>query len=154
MLKSVLMMFVPGYGKAYRFRFYLRLREFYRRHGLEWFGICLKNKILKVYGCELSTKAIISPKAKFMHTSGIVIGDGVVVGDGTILYSGVCLGRKHIELENDYPTIGKNCVLSTGVKVLGNVHIVDNVIIGANAVVIQDIERGGTYAGVPARRIK
>lgn len=43
--------------------------------------------------------------------------------------------------------------ISTGVRIIGPVHITDNVVLGANAVVVKDINEPGTYVGVPARKI-
>ena len=41
-----------------------------------------------------------------------------------------------------------------GVKILGTVHIGNNVTIGANAVVTKDIPNNAIAGGVPARIIK
>jgi serine O-acetyltransferase len=40
-------------------------------------------------------------------------------------------------------------MVGTGAKVLGNIHIGDNVKIGANCIVIKDVEAGKTIIGVP-----
>lgn len=45
--------------------------------------------------------------------------------------------------------IGKNLMTSGGVHVLGHLHIADNVILGARAGVMQDIEKPGMYGGYP-----
>ena len=37
------------------------------------------------------------------------------------------------------PTIGNNCLIGAGAKIIGNVHIGDNVRIGANAIVVDDV---------------
>ena len=37
----------------------------------------------------------------------------------------------------------------TGVEILGNIHIGDNAKIGANCIVIHDVEAGKTVVGVP-----
>lgn len=52
------------------------------------------------------------------------------------------------------PIIGNNVTITCGAKVLGNIHVGDGAVIGANAVVIRDVEAGAVMAGVPARRIK
>ena len=52
------------------------------------------------------------------------------------------------------PTIGNNVMITCGAKVLGNISIGNNAIIGANAVVTKDVEEGAVMGGVPARRIK
>ncbi len=41
--------------------------------------------------------------------------------------------------------------IGAGAKILGGVHIGDHARIGANAVVLQDVPRGATAVGVPAR---
>lgn len=115
-------------------------------------GECLKSYIQSHYGMELSTGATISPKVKFMHTVGIVVGEGCVVCEGVTFYSNVTLGRKDIYKE-EYPTIGENCVLCTGCSILGGVKIDKDSIVGAHALVISDLIGGGTFVGVPARRI-
>lgn len=52
------------------------------------------------------------------------------------------------------PVIGDNCFICTGAKILGAIHIGNNVIVGANAVVVKSInEDGVTIAGVPAKII-
>ena len=52
------------------------------------------------------------------------------------------------------PVIGDNVTITCGAKVLGPITIGDNAIIGANAVVVKNVEPGAVMGGVPARRIK
>lgn len=52
------------------------------------------------------------------------------------------------------PIIGDNVRVYAGAKVLGGVRIGDNVIIGANCVVIRDVPDGVTVVGVPARIVR
>ncbi len=52
------------------------------------------------------------------------------------------------------PIIGNNVMITCGAKVLGQITVGDNAIIGANAVVIHDVEPGAVMGGVPAKRIK
>lgn len=55
---------------------------------------------------------------------------------------------------HDAAVVGDNCFFGIGAKVVGAVHIADDVAIGAGAVVTKDIlEPGTTWAGVPARKI-
>lgn len=49
------------------------------------------------------------------------------------------------------PVIGNNVMIGTGARILGDVHIGDGSIIGANAVVLQDVPERCSVAGVPAR---
>ena len=153
-MKPILEACIPFYGAGARFRAYLRLREFFRKHNMSFFATCLKIHLQKVYGCELSINAQISPKASFMHTVGVVIGEGVVIEEGVIIYSGVVLGRKNINVTDDYPWIKKNVLLSTGCSVLGKCTINEGCVIGAHSLVMEDGVAYGTYVGTPAKRIK
>lgn len=52
------------------------------------------------------------------------------------------------------PVIGDNVTITCGAKVLGQITVGDGAVIGANAVVIRDVEPGAVMGGVPARRIR
>ena len=43
---------------------------------------------------------------------------------------------------------------SIGAKIIGNVSVGDNAVIGANSVVLKDVPSNSTAAGVPARILK
>ncbi len=136
-LKSIVYAFIPGLGRGIRFRICMSLHELFRKYKWVFFGEMLKEFLLSNYGCEISINAKISPKAVFMHTVGIVIGEGCVIEEKVVLYSGVVLGRKNIYREDDYPVIKKGSILGTGAKVLGKIVVEQNTVIGAGAVVIE-----------------
>ena len=52
------------------------------------------------------------------------------------------------------PIIGNNVSIACGACVLGGVKIGNNVIIGANSVVIKDVPNNATVVGVPARIVR
>lgn len=56
--------------------------------------------------------------------------------------------------ENGNPTIGNHVSVRAGAKVIGNIIIGDDVIIGANAVVAKDVPSHSVVVGVPGRIIK
>lgn len=45
----------------------------------------------------------------------------------------------HNILGGGAPTIGNNCLIGVGAKIIGNVRVGDNVRIGANAIVVDDV---------------
>ena len=103
---------------------------------------------------------------------GAILNIGAVVGEGTMIDMGAVLGGR--------ATVGKNCHIGAGTVLAGVVEpasatpviVEDNVLIGANAVVIEgcrigrdavvaagavvinDVEPGTVVAGCPARVIK
>lgn len=52
------------------------------------------------------------------------------------------------------PRIGNRVFIGTGARLIGDIEIADDIVIGANAVVTKSfLEPGITIAGVPARKI-
>lgn len=51
------------------------------------------------------------------------------------------------------PIIGDNVMITCGAKILGSITVGDDSVIGANAVVIRDVETGAKVGGVPAHRL-
>lgn len=49
--------------------------------------------------------------------------------------------------------IGNNCTIGSNATILPRIKIVDDVYIGAGAVVLEDILEPGKYVGVPAKRL-
>ncbi|MDE7329504.1 MAG: serine O-acetyltransferase [Clostridia bacterium] len=104
-------------------------------------------------GIEIHPAAEIAAGVFIDHGAGVVIGETASVGEGTVIYQGATLGGTGKERGKRHPTVGKNCVISAGAKVLGNIVIGDNVKIGAGAVVLRDVPPDCTAVGVPARII-
>ena len=105
-------------------------------------------------GIEFHPAAKISAGVFIDHGSGVVIGETAEVGEGTVLYQGCTLGGTGKQTGKRHPTVGKNCVISAGAKVLGSVVIGDRAKVGAGAVVLKDVPPGATVVGVPARIVK
>ena len=55
---------------------------------------------------------------------------------------------------DEAPIIDDNVTITAGAIVIGNVHIGQNAIIAAGAVVTHDVNESEVVAGVPARLIK
>lgn len=103
---------------------------------------------------------------------GAIINIGAVIGDGTMIDMGAVLGGR--------ATVGKNCHVGAGAVLAGviepasakpvivednvliganavvieGVHIGENSVVAAGAVVIEDVPAGKVVAGCPARIIK
>ena len=73
------------------------------------------------------------------------VGHDVIIGEDTVVTAGVKIAG--------CCEIGSNCYFGIGSVVISDVQVCDNVLIGAGAVVVNDIVEPGKYVGVPARRI-
>ncbi|URQ97582.1 serine acetyltransferase [Pseudoalteromonas sp. SCSIO 43095] len=78
----------------------------------------------------------------------IVIHKNATIGNDCVIGSCVTIGGRE---GSGVPVIGNNVYIATGAKILGGIHIGDNVKIGANAVVLIDIPDNKTAVGIPAR---
>lgn len=115
-------------------------------------------------------------KSVQMLDDSIEIGEGSIICAGSILTTNIKLGN-HSQL-NLHSTIGHDCVIgdffttAPGVKISGNCHIgnmvyfgtnssskekikiCDEVVVGLNAGVVNDITERGVYIGTPTKKIK
>lgn len=104
-------------------------------------------------GIEIHPAAEIAAGVFIDHGMGVVIGETAKVGAGTVLYQGATLGGTGKDKGKRHPTVGRNCIISAGAKVLGNITVGDNAKVGAGAVVLRDVPENCTAVGVPARII-
>jgi serine O-acetyltransferase len=102
-------------------------------------------------GIEIHPGATIGKGVFIDHGMGVVIGETAIVGDNCLIYQEVTLGGTGKESGKRHPTLGENVVVGTGAKVLGNIHIGNNVRIGAGSVVLRDVPSDCTVVGIPGR---
>ena len=114
-----------------------------------WCGRMISHLARCLTGIEIHPGATIGRRFFIDHGMGVVIGETAIIGDDCLIYHQVTLGGMSAKDEKRHPTLGSNVMVGTGAKVLGNIHIGDNVKIGANCIVIKDVEAGKTIIGVP-----
>ena len=84
----------------------------------------------------------------------VVISAIAKIGSGCKILSDVTIGAQGRYDVSGAPVIGDRVFISSGARIIGNIHISDDCVIGANAVVIHDIdEPNTTWVGIPARKI-
>lgn len=120
------------------------------------FAALVEYVIRILYSSDISCKARIDEGLVILHGHDIVIGASVSIGKRCKVFNGVTLGNKNIDSSsyNNQPTVGDDVVLCTGAKILGPLFIGNNVLVGANSVVLKDCPENTIFAGAPARMIK
>ena len=138
-------MLVYRYG---RWRYTIRLR---------WLRLpfSLLYKILKLIceiltGIELPCETVVGRRFRIDHFGGIIISGDAVFGDDCVIRNGVTVGLRHTGIRGA-PIIGNRVDIGAGAKILGPIHVGDDVAIGANAVVLKDVPANSIAVGVPAR---
>ncbi len=117
-----------------------------------------------------------------VHPSAVISETGTTVGEGTVIMAnvvinpGTTIGRhciinsgavvEHDNVIEDFVHvsvgaklagsvhIGRRSWIGIGASVSNNVVICEDCMIGAGGVVVRDIEKPGTYAGVPVKRLE
>lgn len=98
----------------------------------------------------------IGPGLVILHNIGAVIrakslGEDVTISQGVTLGAG---GDWNDTRQDNIPTIGDRVLIATNALVIGEVHIGNDAVIGAGAVITKDINKGDVVVGNPQRVIK
>jgi len=101
-------------------------------------------------GIELPCEVELGRNFKIDHFGGIVISGYAKFGDDCRIRNGVVVGLSRVS-DPCAPVIGNRVDIGAGAKLLGAITIGDDVVIGANAVVVRDVPSGCVAVGVPAR---
>lgn len=110
-----------------------------------------KNRLGMRLGIEIGPNCF-GKGLSIWHAGSIVVNSNVRAGDNCTLHGANCIGNNGKTQE--VPRIGKNVDFGYGAVIIGDIEIVDNVKIGANAVVNKSVtEPGCTVVGIPARVI-
>jgi serine O-acetyltransferase len=135
------------------FKGYVALQAFRVSHWL-WsndrsdLALLLQSESSDLLQVSIHPSARIGTSVFLDHATGIVIGAFAEIGDEVTIMQNVTVGRRD---GGPAPRVGRGVYLSTGAKILGDVSIGDFAIIGAGAVVTENVPAGCTVVGVPAR---
>lgn len=130
-----------------RWRYSIRQRWLRLPFSLLYRILKLLSQILT--GIDLPCEVQVGRRLVIEHFGGIIISGDTVLGDDVVIRNGVTIGLKHTGTAGA-PIIGNRVDIGTGAKILGAITIGDDVAIGANAVVLQDVPPNSLAVGVPA----
>lgn len=88
------------------------------------------------------------------HGAGVVIGETAEIGNDVTLYHGVTLGGTSWNKGKRHPTLGDGVMIGAGAKILGPITLSERVRVGANSVVIENVEPGRTVVGIPGKVVQ
>lgn len=144
-------------NESFMVTFWYRLGSYLmeKNNPLAWILLLFVKVIFKwnkyLTGIQIHFCTDIGPGLRFFHYGCIIIGGTVKIGKNVSIHQGVTIGRVFAGKKAGMPTIGDNVVIFAGAKVLGNVHIGNYAVIGANAVVTNDVPDYAVVGGVPAK---
>ena len=112
-----------------------------------WARTCVR------YGSELAIDTHIGGGLYIPHPYGIVVGHGRIGRDVTLLQDVTIGNLKGVDGQG--AVIADGCYIGAGARILGDITLGENAVVGANSVVRTDVPAGAVAVGIPATiRIK
>ena len=133
----------------------LRATTWFRLGGLAealgWRGVpgLVQRRLLVRYGLEISPGSHVGGGLYIAHPVGCVL-VAERIGEGLTVIGAATFGTRD---DARWPVVGDRVFVGIGARVLGGITIGDGASIGANAVVLHDVEPGRTVVGIPARPV-
>ncbi|HEX4052485.1 MAG TPA: serine O-acetyltransferase [Steroidobacteraceae bacterium] len=118
------------------------------------FYVVLHKLVELFFGISIDAGATIGRRFRIEHHGCIVIHGAAVIGDDCLIRHEVTIGNTGLDDPFGAPVLGDRVQVGAGAKILGRIHVGDDAIIGANAVVVHDVSPGAVVGGVPARAIR
>nr|WP_319513340.1 serine O-acetyltransferase [uncultured Cohaesibacter sp.] len=128
-----------------------RLANWLWKNGRKDFALYLQSVSSQVYQVDIHPRVSFGKGIFFDHATGIVVGETAMLEDDVSILQGVTLGGTGKEEGDRHPKIRHGVLIGAGAKVLGNIEIGNCSRVAAGSVVLKDVPRKTTVAGVPAK---
>jgi serine O-acetyltransferase len=134
-----------------------RIAHFLRAVGLPVVPRLMQAAARFATGIDIHPGARIGPGLFIDHGMGTVIGETAEIGSDVTLMHQVTLGSRGGRRPGGgkrHPSLGDRVTVGAGAKLLGPIKVGSDAMIGANAVVLDDVPVGATAVGAPARIVR
>lgn len=138
---------------------HLRYVEYYKEKGA-LYKILYLYHFLKLKRLSFKLHITIYPNTiagglKLYHVGDFThVGSNCRIGRNCTILPGVVFGNKYENETIGETIVGDNCYFGLGARIFGPLTIGNNVIVGANSVIIKDIPDNAIVAGAPAKIIR
>lgn len=105
-----------------------------------------------VCGIDLPYNVRVGRRVKLEHFGGMIL-IATAIGDDVIIRQNTTFGIATLENLHQRPVIGDRVQIGVGAVIVGPVLIGNDAIVGANAVVVANVEPATIVGGVPAKPI-
>jgi serine O-acetyltransferase len=103
-----------------------------------------------VTGADIPLNCQIGAGLMIPHPNGVVVHSNANIGVNCLLLQQVTLAGGR----DGAPVLKGHVDVGAGAKILGSVTIGEHSVIGANAVVLSDVEPGAVMVGAPAKKVR
>jgi serine O-acetyltransferase len=116
-----------------------RISHFLWNHRLKLIARIHSNLVRSTTGIEIHPAATIGRRFFIDHGMGVVIGETTIIGDDVMIYHDVTLGSRGFTHGKRHPTIEDNVILGAGARIIGDVNVGQGSRISANLVVTKNV---------------
>lgn len=110
-------------------------------------------KLSEVLGFSISPNTF-DKGLKLQHYGGIIINKDCRIGKNCSIRPFTVIGNKDDKRYKEVPQIGDNVLIGANVVIIGGINIGNNVVIGAGSVVLDSVPDNCVIAGNPAKILK
>jgi serine O-acetyltransferase len=145
----------PGFKYSYQMR---KCRYLYEKSGwihkvLLWVAAMKLARVGRKYGIDIPFTCEIGAGFYIGHFGCIIMSHQVKIGRNCNISQDVTIGIKQRGKRMGCPTIGDNVYIAPGARIIGGIKVGNNVAVGANCVVVDDVPDNAVVVGVPGRVI-
>jgi serine O-acetyltransferase len=127
----------------YRFACYVKRRRIPMAPGV------IQRRLLRTYGLEMVPGKLVGGGLYIAHPVGCtLVADSI--GSNVSVISSVTFGVRN----GAWPRISDRVYVGAGARIIGGITVGEGALIGANAVVVKDVDDGSTVVGVPGRPVE
>jgi serine O-acetyltransferase len=142
------------FGESFKYIFWMRTCRYLKeikwlKYSFYLIALIMLNHYKYKFGIGIPATVEIGPGFYIGHFGCIFVYPLCKIGKNCNLSQGVTLGKANRGKNKGYPVIGDNVYVGPGAKIVGSVHIGNNVAIGANCVVTKDVPDNAVVVGVP-----
>ena len=150
---STLRVLVEGllFDNGFQAVFLYRVARWLKVHNVRFLAPLVARLNLFLTGIDINPAADIGPGLRISHGTGMVIGGAARIGEDALILHGVTVGSLSPSRRGEMPVIGDRAFLGAGAVIVGGITLGDDVVVGPNAVVTEDVpddSRVTTTAGV------
>jgi serine O-acetyltransferase len=144
--------------ESYKYNFWMRTCQYTRFNTFFKYTIfpiakLIYNHLTYSMGISIPYSTQIGSGFYIGHFGGIVVNGKSIIGKNCNISQGVTIGMANRGRNKGYPNLGNNVYIGPGAKIIGAVKIGNNVAIGANCVVTNNIPDESVVVGVPGKVI-
>ena len=122
------------------------------KRGIQWLYF-FQNRASEVFGIDIHPAAKIAGGVMMDHATGIVIGETAVIESNVSIFQGVTLGGRGNEIGKRHPNVQEGATIYASSTILGNITIEQNAVVAAGSLVLKDVKKNTTVAGIPAKEV-